>query len=264
MGEVGRWDPELFARLRRSCGEVRRRLVDQMIQLNTPLIHDLVHQLRGGAPAAALQKRLRNSMRVVGAEDLDWEVALNAGRRAFMKAMEDGAYDPNKGKISFYLKWKIFYELQCEVAVAGVITTKRGEKTASLEYVEDDGHLDRLVGGEPTQDEDDEELLVVDVPSLKPLEPVVPELAPRDSRTALEVLFAEHCMFVRHARCAASALRGRYEHLAFERGELAEWKLLERELLERGVRATRVRVEWSETPVRAFAGVGLQSSRTID
>lgn len=155
MGEVGRWDQRLFERYRGARrASHRRRLLGELIRVHTPLIETLLAQLRGQPGPKSARRELRGGMRVARAEDLDWEEALNVARFACGKAL--AAFDPAKGGFAGYLKTKIYYELQCEVERAAVIRVPRDHAPASLEYLDDEEHLARLVRA-PNGDDDQEE-----------------------------------------------------------------------------------------------------------
>lgn len=230
------------------------------MRLNEPLIKVLTDQLCGRAPAERFARRMHQFISVPGAEDIEWETSMNAGRFAFLKAMD--RFDPGKGKIAYYLKMKIRYELQCLVEKAGVVNTPRGLRP-DLEYFEDDDHAGRVTAHAAELEGDDE---LLDVADLRGRVDFLRDMKPAnvffqvDARPVLQVLLEDHVAFRSSARCPATALRGRYRSLAERRGELARVELLDQVLLERGVRLTRTRVEWSPVPVRAFAGVGLQSA----
>src|ERR1700678_723509 len=123
-GEWGQWDRDghnaLFDKYRAAAegvrvlgrdgtykwvgGAHRRRLADQLIQANRPLIKTLVAQVRGRTLPG---RPVRTAMRLIGAELLEWDEAMNLGRYAFSKAID--TFDPAQGKISGSLLRKIFY-----------------------------------------------------------------------------------------------------------------------------------------------------------
>lgn len=143
----GKWDPELFATYRASePGPHRRAILDRLLFENEPLLKTLTDQLCGhGAPK-------RNDLKLPGStlsglKDLDWDDAMQAARMAFLKAMDQ--FNPEKGKLSGYLKWKILYELQCLVQRDGLTYVPRGREaeTISVELVGDQTVLDTLSNG---------------------------------------------------------------------------------------------------------------------
>jgi hypothetical protein len=251
MGEVGRLDLDLMYRYRAAPdgSATRRRLLGELLAQNEGLVVTLVHQLRGAAPKPE-HARFARGPSVRGANAIEIDEALNLGRVALMKAMD--RYDPSKSRLSGYLRKKIFHELQCLVTKASIVKVHRDARKPDMAYFEDDDHMGRLLGGSD-DDEDLEELEpVVDEPPT-PAPVVVP--APR---TALEELLEVHCRFAAAARVPALTLRGRLDSIMRAHQEhVAIAELLE-QLDARGVRETRVRVPWSPSPVRAFAGVGLR------
>jgi hypothetical protein len=243
MGEVGRWDEKLFRAFRRarrvSERPERRRLLSELIRLNEPLIKDLVWQRKQWTP---------------GAEHLDWEDALNAGRIAFAKAMQ--RFDPSKARLSTYLRLKIIHELQCAARTQSpTVVMPRGMRAPAAHRYEDDAELDRLTAGAASllEDDGDDELLE------EPLAPPVTAPAPRDVRPALEAFLEEHCRFAPAAREAMCVVHLRFERYALERGEYFPPGSLTRALSSRGVRPTTVRVPWADRPVKGLRGLGLQT-----
>lgn len=104
----GTWSPELFARYRAATGALRRLLANQLLTQNEPLIKTMVAQCTGRAPG-------RRMGGLIGAELFEWDDAMQVGRIAFAKAIED--YKPEKAKsggasISGYFLWKLRYAFQ--------------------------------------------------------------------------------------------------------------------------------------------------------
>jgi hypothetical protein len=259
MGEVGRWDDHLFAEFRFAHfgSERRRTLLGELIRINEPLIKMLVAQLGGKPPPKELAPTRFNSMRVPGAEDLDWTDALNAGRLAFVKAME--IYDPRK-RLAIFLKWKMRHELQTLVRGRSIVKAPKNKPTPTMEHGEDDAHFDRLVASTFHEDNVGSELpriagTGIVLRDVKPANQVVPH----DDRPALQVLLEEHLRFAPGARVSSTAVRGRFRSIAQARGEHANERALLAELRARGVRSTHVRTPWSAAAF-GFAGVTLQTA----
>lgn len=260
-GEVGRWDPVLHARFlalregrkREKLRAREQRLFAELLRTNTPLLAVLVDQVSGRGKTQE-GKNLHNRMRVYGAERLPRSDVWGAAYIAFFKAMDD--FNPSKGALSMFLKRKIFYEVQCLMMKSGAVTLPRelaGHRTET--YAEDDEHFARLTAFEEALDDSPEPETV----ALPPLHPEPPPPPPPDTRPALVVLMEDHLSFAKGGRCAATPLRGRYEQVAFARGEIARTSDLLQALRERDVRPTKARVPWAPSPVEAFAGVLLQS-----
>jgi len=269
MGEVGRFDFDLFRAYRRAP---RRNalFLNRLIRENEPLLKVLTAQLMGRPPKDAHARTMRNRLRVPYAEDLPWEEALNAARVALLKALRPGGFNPAKGKLSWYLKLKIRHELQELVQRESLVKIGRDQAPASAEYYEDEDHLGRLTRDalEGLDQVDGEDL--DDVVTVEQLEDAIdirlsvaepePPPPPRDLRPALVVLLEEHLRFARLARAPASAVHGRLETLARSRGEYIARGALARALLERNVPRITMRVAWSSSPVEAFAGIALQAT----
>lgn len=251
MGEVGRLDLDLMYAYRAEPigSETRRRLLGDLLQQNEGLVVTLVHQLRGGAPKPEHARYARGPS-VRGASRIDPDECLNLGRVALMKAMD--RYDPAKSRLSGYLRKKIFHELQCLVTKASIVKVHRDARRPDMEYFEDDAHMGRVLASEFDPEDDFADV----APTLAE---TLPAPAPEPPPTALEELFDVHCRFAAAARVAAITLRGRFDSLLRARREyIAIARLLE-QLEAHGVRKTTLKVPWSLTPVRAFAGVGLRS-----
>ena len=277
MGEVGlvsslpaargEWDQDLFLRFRRARRGSRQRdfLCSRIIRENEPLIIRLTHQLRGSrddGKAFSVRFGGRNFARVLESEKLEWEDALNAGRIAMAKALD--RFDASKGSLPNYLKKKIFYELQALVGKAGIVTVPRGEAARPYGFFEDGDHMDRVLAEVAELDGDEPAYLSPEQAELElplcttPFDAPAPP--PIDTRTAIEVLLDEHLHFARHGRCAETPLRARHRRLAIARGEDAPRMLLLEALRHRDVRVTRIRVEWSDSPVDGFMGCSLQTT----
>jgi hypothetical protein len=290
MGVVGQWDPELFARFRKASpiGALKKladakprrpmsaltsALLNELTRINEPLIKVLVAQLGGREPSAHAAATMRNSMRLPGAESLEWDEALNIGRFAFCKAID--VFDPTKGKISMFLKWKLFYELQCAVAAANMIHVDRGERPPGMEYLEDDDHLGRLAleddSGGIVEFAVDVALDAQPLPLVVAIAPVVvvPTIAvpafhvEPDLRHALDVFLDDHCRFASGRHEASSSLRGRQREVANAYGEIVIRAAFDLALRSRGATASTMRVPWSSSPVRGFLGVCLQSAADV-
>jgi len=254
MGEVGRLDLDLMYAYRAEPPSKRKDyMLSQLVAQNRGLIVTLVNQLRGRTTNNYRGRRRRGGV-VFGAWMLDDQDADQAGYIAFGKAMEQ--YDPERGTIASYLRTKIYHELQCVVSdesIAFVGRVSKDNPAPGVSYFEDDRKMDLLLRRRAElEGDDDEELEPPPAPPLPaPPAPVV--------RTALEELLDVHLRFAPVARVAAVTLRGRFEAVLREHQEhVAIARLLEA-LDQRGVRKTTLKVSWSPTPVRAFAGVGLRN-----
>jgi hypothetical protein len=274
VGEVGAWDEALFQRFRAAPkgrrtapgkpldpkGAARRAFLDRLIVINSPLIKTLVWQVQGHPPAG--NQRVRTAMRLVGAGEIEFDVAMNLGRFAAAKAFE--TYDPH-WSFSGYLVKKIFYELQCEVARMNMIHVDRGKAPIGLTYLEDDEQLGRLDLEEEPDDEEPqlrelEELEEKSGEQLAPALGVPLVLVPVvDEREALAVFIEDHCAFASSLRVALESVHARYHGIAFRRGETDHRSELATSMRLHGVTPTTVRVPWCETPVRGLMGVRLQS-----
>jgi hypothetical protein len=127
----GKWDPELFATYRSMPDGPRRRVVlDQLLFENEPLLKTLTDQLCGNGAPRRNDLKLPGST-LTGLKDLDWDDAMQAARMAFLKAMDQ--FNPEKGKLSGYLKFKILYELQCLVQRNGLTYVPRGRDDETIE-----------------------------------------------------------------------------------------------------------------------------------
>jgi hypothetical protein len=287
-GPVGTWDEDLFRRFRaapkgRSSqpgkppdprSALRRFLLGELIRINTPLIKTLVAQIQGKPPPDRLRGKVRTAMRLVGAEELEWDDALSLGRFAFTKCMD--RYDPRKGKVSGYLLKKIYYELQCAVQAASMVRVERGAKAPGLCYLEDDEQLGRLALEDDEEDEAPqfERIEEIEENEGAPLAAVIAEppvtataiallqvlAVPVDTRSALEVFLEEHCRFARALRTPMTAVDGRCHDVVSARGEVLARGELARALRDRGVRPITMRAPWSASPVKGLAGIGLQSA----
>ncbi len=287
-GPVGTWDEDLFRRFKAAPkgrtvlpgkppdprGALRRFLLGELIRINTPLIKTLVAQIQGKPPPDRLRGKVRTAMRLVGAEELEWDDALSLGRFAFTKCMD--RYDPKLGKVSGYLLKKIYYELQCAVQAASMVRVERGAKAPGLHYLEDDEQLGRLALEDDEEDEAPqfERIEEIEENEGAPLAAVIAEppgtataiallqvlAAPVDVRTALEVFLEDHCRFTRTLRTPMTAVHGRYHDIEKSRGEVLPRGALASALRDRGVRPIAMRVPWSPGPVKGFAGIGLQSA----
>jgi hypothetical protein len=280
VGPVGTWDQGLFERFRAAPkgrrtrvgqpldpgGALRRRLMGELIRINTPLIKELVSQVQGKAPPARLRGRVRPGMRLVGAKDIEWDIALNCGRMACSKALEN--LDLSLGSFSGYLVKKIFYELQCEVARANMIRVERGARPMGMEYLEDDEQLGRMAL-EEERDEDAPQVadveaieekrgfaLAVEIPVYVAPVRVAPVV---DARLALAIFIEDVCRFSPSRRTASTVVVAYAHRVAIAHHETEIPGALFIALRAHGVTATTMRVSWWPTPVRGFAGVCLQS-----
>ena len=271
---VGKWDPELFAAFKAAEGAQRRALLDRLLRENTPLVITLVEQLCGrGAPK-------KNDILKGGREgfrDIPFEDAMQAGRIAFCKAAE--AFDPSRGRIAGYLKWKIRYELQQVVSFGqrlARVPRGREDEALHLTLVGEQEVLDRLGGHDEGGLVGTDEITPADLEawertgdwpeSLEELRarrapaalPPPPPSAPR-VRTTVDVFLEEHVVFRASARTLATAIFGRLEALSW--GGTPPKRALHLALVERGAAETRIRLP-EVGPRRAYRGVALTAPTT--
>jgi hypothetical protein len=276
-GEVGsqRERDEVLSAFRGAPPESakRRALHSEVIRINTPLIKTLVAQVCGHEVEAKFARRMcERTFRVFGAGTLPWDVAMNAGRVAMGKAAL--SFDPSLGGLPGYLKKKVFYEIQCAVREAAIVSVERGVEPVPMAYADADDSLDRLVEFDRFLDAEDDDAPPAPAPELRELA-AAPRVAaaialvvrPMELRSPMAIFVEDHCRFAPGARSAASAVRGRYRNVAAGRygvtgwpdGEAARQGALTRALAAHGVRSTTVRVSWTPKPVEGFAGLALQN-----
>src|SRR6185312_3599154 len=122
---VGAWSAETFAAYRAAPDGPRKRLLaDRLYRENEPLVKTLVAQMLGQGekrPGQRIPAALRRLHRAELVES--WEDAMGVAGIAFTKALRD--YDPEAGKISFFLGMKIKYELQCLIERSQNVRTPR-------------------------------------------------------------------------------------------------------------------------------------------
>jgi hypothetical protein len=282
---IGTWDQDLFVAWRRATGEAKRRLMGRLIVQNEPLIKLLTGQLRGddGPDTGRRRRKVRNAMRAIGSEDLDWEEALNIGRIAFAAAM--ATYDPRKGRPAMWLKFRLRYELQRIVEVSKDIKVPRAvspelrpkgylsiddeldgrgeaaESMAALALAEragDEGDDEEPSGDPgPFDDQDDQEGLEHHPPEHAP--PLPPPLR-RDHRSLVERFVQDACLFERGARVPRAILLGAFETMGYGLGLWPDRRPLRDELAARGVRAGACTILVPDRPpmrVTSFVGVTL-------
>ena len=109
---VGTWDAALFAAFRAAEGPRRRFLLGQLLVVNTPLIKKLVAQISGVQEHASHPRgySFAGKIKVRGADGVDWEDLMQAGRIGMADALE--RLDPAKGRIATIAYWRILYEIQ--------------------------------------------------------------------------------------------------------------------------------------------------------
>lgn len=289
MAEIGKWNAELFAEFRTAAGPPPppakgwrrgpppalsarvRHLQGLLVQQNEPLIKVLVAQLCGVGD----HRKRRRLGGMQGVELIPWDDAMQAGRIGFAKALM--AFNPSKGKISYFALHKIRYELQLLIPTAATIKIgidRIGERPACA-LVGEQRELDAL-------HRDSEHFDMAEIDGLTP-ELVAqwrdtgewPELeefqamieaarAPKvvvsiPSRvivlTPLEQFLKARCAFAARARVTQFELWSAFEHDCRRRGTRAPTRgALVRELAAlRGVREVKV---WNGgSPVRGVAGV---------
>jgi Sigma-70 region 2 len=143
---VGTFSPELFARFRAAKGTRRRLLLNQLLIENLPLVKTLVDELRGLGKSKGPQRTASGGRE--GFAELEFEDALQGGLLALKKAMEQ--FDPDRGKITVYLKNKIRHEMQRLVYNGGrTIHIPRAAKRPEIPValIGEQQELDLLSGG---------------------------------------------------------------------------------------------------------------------
>jgi hypothetical protein len=105
-------------------GPHKRRLLDQLVWENEPLVKVIIDQLCGRSTSKRSFSKLPR-----GGEDfstIPWEDAYQAGLMALMKALS--SYDPAKGGIAGHLRWSCLYQLQCICQREGLSRAPRGSE----------------------------------------------------------------------------------------------------------------------------------------
>jgi hypothetical protein len=141
VSEVGAWNESLFQSFRAEPpGPRRRRLLSELIRINEPLVKQLVGQVSGLSD----DKRFAGKRKVKGAESVDWEDLMQAGRIGIQYALEH--LDPSKGKISGFARWRIYYEVQELFRRTHFVKTPRGKEAErpAVSFHDEQEALDRL------------------------------------------------------------------------------------------------------------------------
>jgi DNA-directed RNA polymerase specialized sigma subunit len=268
----GKFDETLFRAFRAAKGIERRRLLDQLLWENEPLVKLIVDQLCGRG-----ESKKRNGIRHLGGcqgfRDIPWEDAMQAGLIAMQKALEQ--FDPAKGRIAGYLKLKARHELQRIVYYGGqTIRVPRGQDAQSpdVALIGDEQILDRLSGGEEdllggleitAQDVAEWEESGEWPESLEELRASRAPAIAEDTRTAIERFVDTKLAFRPAARLAQVTLDAVRTRFAMQTGDMVSRSALAKALLERPkVREMTVRVRWSPKPVWGWGGVALQPAST--
>lgn len=110
---IGQWDPEAFQQWKAApSGASKELIANRLYRENEPLVKTLVAQMLGQGERRAAHKVPAALRRIHRAEVVEsWEDAMGVAGVAFTKFLRD--YDPEQGRISFFLGMKIKYELQC-------------------------------------------------------------------------------------------------------------------------------------------------------
>jgi len=278
----GTFDPVLFRTYRAlEPGPEKRKLLGQLVYENEPLVKVLLDQVIGRGPARKNDLKLPGSG-LKGLRDVDWDDAYQCALMALVKAMD--CYDPDKGKLSGFVKWKILYEIQCLVQREGLSRVPRGKEDENvsfeLGYTEQD--LDQVSRGSY---EDglitSEDFAEADVRrwQRKGVWPESPEQAradvryakarrdERDARVAsqraalawnpAEQFCNTQVRFATSLRTARIPLLNRFDGFLLAHRAYSTHDILRSELRRRGARPVTVRVEWCDKPVGGFAGLAL-------
>lgn len=265
---IGKFDPELYARMRAASGTLRRLLLNRLVIENEPLVKILVGQILGRAerktgqtPGRPGSSRRRFGGRLLGAEDLDWDDAMQAGRMGMAKALEN--LDLEKGKLSGYARTKIYYEMQCVLSTSTIVKVDRGRQdTVGATHFEEADAFEAVVH-EHAVEEDGErashgDVVAAAIDAATELEPIVVSFvrerlafAPgfRVARSSVVGAFLGY----------AAAQRARAQASAYALGRAAQcvdasvsdlWPALQ----ERGARPLRIRTPWCSS-VPGLAGL---------
>jgi hypothetical protein len=162
--EVGKWNQALYLEYKAAKeGPRKRHLLNQLIEINTPLAKLICDQMCGRGDGSR-RKGYKPMGGLQGARDLEWDDALQASRLALQKALEQ--FDPSKRldkhgnpnpykpgedfKISGYLKSKIRHEIQRLIWYGGsLIRVPRGNGVdpIGVALVGEEQTMDLLSGG---------------------------------------------------------------------------------------------------------------------
>lgn len=126
-------------------GPHKRRLLDQLVWENEPLVKVICDQLCGRGTSKRAFSKLPK-----GGEDfstIPWEDAYQACLMALMKALS--TYDPAKGGIAGHLRWSCLYQLQCICQREGLSRAPRGcsSELPAFDLVGEQRELDEYSSG---------------------------------------------------------------------------------------------------------------------
>jgi len=240
-GVLGKWDSALYDRYRHAVAgsDEGRAMLGELARCNDRLV---IHLLRQRCRREPSDVPAVPGWKVRGSERLPWEDAEAAAREAFVLAMGD--FDPSKGKLSAWLNWKVIDELEKAVQLTGVVIRGRHRPVAGVVFLEDDDAL-----AERLEEDDGREMRDPE-----------PWAGATELRRAMAIFLEDHCHFAATARAAACSVRGRFESVVHAHGEWMPRGSMTAALAQYGVRATTIRVPWSESPVSGFRGVLLQNA----
>lgn len=272
---AGVFDLALFAQYRLATGESRRLIGNRLYTENIGLVKTLVDQVLGKGKADWRNLRLPG-MGTKGFRGIDFDEAMSVASVAFTKALRD--FNPEKGKIAPFLKWKIVYELQELVSKGGLSGSNRGEGGVEIGLTGDAEVLDRLGGSEEAGVFTLEGITAEDIEewertgqwpeSLEKLRRQRTREAwlalPRDVSSMVTAFLEQELVFRPAARVAREALFGRWESFSVQRGGAADDRALRAGLATMGAKPTRLRVEWEQHPVQGYARVGLRTGLYSD
>ncbi len=236
MGEVGRWDANLFERYRAALGTGEETaLVAELVRVHTPLLTKLTKQW------------LRHPW-CGGAQRLEWGDALSAAHVAFVRALP--SYDPELGTLATFLRKKVLFELQRAIQQTAVVMRGIRKQPPDVEYFESD---DELADGQSASKTGLCEAIEEFVDAHFRFE--------ADARIAASAVVGryESVFIARVAKGGAAAYSSRRAALEIAREQTAPRGALTRALIRRGATHGTVRVPWAPAPVRGFAGVRLQN-----
>ncbi len=275
---------ELFDRYRKAKpgGPLRRLLADQLLRLNEGLVVKLCAQLLGrDKDGNRTGSRFRHPTgRVYDADLLEWEDAMQIARMAFARALE--SFDPRKASIAWYARWWVKDYLDRTTCISAPITTpqKKNDQRPSCEVLSplpprsgDGPETVRWLGQHLGTVEDGPvalEGLTPDMVSewertgewpetlVEAIEREEPTESPVPTRPLLDRFVDEQLVFASAGRVPTVTLHARFERAALTEGAPVDRRGLQARIRDRGVRASRMRVPWSLTPVACYAGVRLQ------
>ena len=158
--EVGAWNPALFASFRDAAGPPptksaprvkplsprARFLLNQLLIVNMPLVKKLVAQISGTQEHAGAPRgfSFAGKIKVRGAEAVDWDDLMQAGRVGMAEALD--RLDPAKGKIATIAYWRILYEIQKVFRKQHFVRAGEGHEheRPQVAFFDDQEALDRM------------------------------------------------------------------------------------------------------------------------